>query len=192
MPPLDLEHLLKLRLVVARHGEMDVARFWNSTGLLGRYGKSALGRGFPRTHFFAQARAVFAVAQSRADEVFELPGAVTLWRLPAVVEERFEVAWQEWLDEAERFTPVFEALAEIGGNDGGGEDLLESMQKLELLAPSQAEAVRTLEVSADGRAVEVSGARTLDDELVTLLAAGFSRGEPGCPAVPFARLEKER
>jgi len=32
---LDLTHLMRLRLVVARFGEMDVARWWNTRGMLG-------------------------------------------------------------------------------------------------------------------------------------------------------------
>ena len=63
---LDLDHLLKLRLVVARHGEMDLAGWWNTNGMLGRHGAIALKRGFPRTHFFVQACVVFAVARSRS------------------------------------------------------------------------------------------------------------------------------
>ena len=39
--PVDLERLLKLRLVVGRIGEMDRARWWNTQGQLGPYG--ALG-----------------------------------------------------------------------------------------------------------------------------------------------------
>jgi hypothetical protein len=64
-PLIDLDHLLKLRLVVARFGEMDLAKWWNTKGQLGRLGTAALRRGFPRTHRFAQARSVFAVAAHR-------------------------------------------------------------------------------------------------------------------------------
>lgn len=34
----DLNRLLKLRLIVARHGEMDGARWWNTNGVLGSKG----------------------------------------------------------------------------------------------------------------------------------------------------------
>ncbi len=57
---LNFDRLLKLRLVVARVGEMDLAKWWNTNGLLGRKGRILLSRGFPRTHSFAQARAVFS------------------------------------------------------------------------------------------------------------------------------------
>jgi hypothetical protein len=78
---IDLDRLLKLRLVVARFGEMDLAKWWNTKGQLGRLGAAALRRGFPRTHHFAQARSVFAVAAHRCTEVFDPSGGVTLWRL---------------------------------------------------------------------------------------------------------------
>ncbi len=97
---IDFDRLLKLRLVVARVGEMDLARWWNTRGMLGRHGAVVLQRGLPRTHRFAQARVVFAVARSRCHELFDPPGCMTLWHLPAEIEDRFEDRWQAWLDEA--------------------------------------------------------------------------------------------
>ena len=87
---IDFDRLLKLRLVVARVGEMDLAKWWNTNGQLGRLGAAAIRRGFPRTHYFAQARSVFAVAAHRCREVFDPPHSVTLWQLPEAVEEEFE------------------------------------------------------------------------------------------------------
>jgi len=69
---LDFDGLLKLRLIVARFGEMDLARWWNTRGRLDRLGFSALRRGFPRTHYFAQARSVFAVAAHRCRAICRL------------------------------------------------------------------------------------------------------------------------
>jgi hypothetical protein len=54
---IDLDWLLRVRVVVARCGEMDALRWWNTAGQLGPYGAKVLGRGFPRTHYFAQADA---------------------------------------------------------------------------------------------------------------------------------------
>ena len=34
-PTIDFDRLFKLRLVVARHGEMDAAKWWNTQGMLG-------------------------------------------------------------------------------------------------------------------------------------------------------------
>jgi hypothetical protein len=41
----DVNRLLKLRLVVARFGEMDLAKWWNTKGRLARFGAVALQRG---------------------------------------------------------------------------------------------------------------------------------------------------
>lgn len=68
MSKIDLDRLLKLRLTVARYGEMDLARWWN-TKQLGPNGAKVLRRGFPRTYHFAQARASFAVAVHRFQSV---------------------------------------------------------------------------------------------------------------------------
>ncbi len=87
---LDIDRLLKLRLLVARFGEMDQARWWNTRGVLGRLGEMALRRGFSKTHLFAQARLVFAVASHRCRDVYDPPQSMTLWSLPATVEDRFE------------------------------------------------------------------------------------------------------
>jgi hypothetical protein len=85
---IDLEKLLKLRTVIARFGELDIARWWNSNGQLGRLGAVVLRRGFSRTYRFAQARSVFAIAAQKCDELFNPPDCVTLWKLPEVPRRR--------------------------------------------------------------------------------------------------------
>ena len=179
----DLDRLLRLRLVVARFGEMDLARWWNTKGMLGRQGAVVLKRGFPATHYFAQARVVFAVARSRCQELFNLPGSMTLWDLPVQAEDAFEDRWQKWLDEEEWIT-MFKRLASLGD-----EDLLDVMTDLELLSQEQRNAVGKLRRSAEGRAVALAGTHVANDEVVTLLAAGFARGQVGSPAIPYAKLE---
>lgn len=49
-----IDNIAKLRLVVARLGEMDRLRWWNTKGMLGNLGKMAISRGFPKTHVFAR------------------------------------------------------------------------------------------------------------------------------------------
>ena len=182
-PLIDFERLFKLRLVVARHGEMDGARWWNTQGLLGRRGAAVLKRGFPTTHHFAQARVVFAVARSRCVELFDPPSCMTLWHLPAEVEDQFEEHWLGWLDQSERWAPVFQAVeAQTGA------DLLAALGQLNLVSHPQLDAVAKLKRSAENRAVPLPGVHRPNDEIITLLAAGFSRGEPGNPAIPYARL----
>ena len=181
-PSIDLDRLLKLRLVVARFGEMDLAKWWNTKGQLGRLGAAALRRGFPRTYRFAQARAVFAVAAHRCVEVFDPPGCVTLWRLPEATEEEFEARWEQWLDSASSWAPFFEKLETLQGSD-----LVSVLRGLDLVGESDVGAYAKLRRSAEGRAVPLAGISSGTDDDVSLLALGFARGEPGALAVPYAR-----
>jgi hypothetical protein len=181
---IDFRRLLKLRLVVARHGEMDGARWWNTQGVLGRRGAVLLKRGFPATHRFAQARIVFAVARSRCHELFDPPGCMTLWNLPAEVEEQFEESWQSWLDEGDAWATFFETLAaQIGA------DLLAALSDCGLVTDADLAVVGKLRRSSENRAVPIAGSHRPTDEVLALLAAGFARGEPGALAIPYARLD---
>src|SRR5437879_913240 len=96
---------------------MDLAKWWNTRGQLGRLGSAAVRRGSPRTHYFAQARSVFAVAAHRCREVFHPPHSVTLWQLPEEVEEEFELHWERWLDHAEEWKVFFQDLGDIKETD---------------------------------------------------------------------------
>jgi hypothetical protein len=183
MTQLDLDRLLRLRLVVARHGEMDRAKWWNTKGVLGRQGRLLLGRGFPRTHRFTQARLVFTVAKARCEEYFTAPGTMTLWTLPADLEDQFDARWHDWLDDRESWAEFFDRLEELPSDD-----LVENLRSFELVDDEVASAVSQMRRSAEGRAVPLSGTFEPTDESLTLLAAAFARGEPGKPAVPHARL----
>ncbi|MBO6574431.1 MAG: BrxE family protein [Rhodothermales bacterium] len=182
MSTIDLDRLLKLRLAVARFGEMDSAQWWNTNGLLGRKGALLYARGLPRTHFFAQARVVFAVATSRCAERFSgVANAVSLWSLPAELEDEFDARWETWIDSGD-WPPYFEELQSVPG------DLLELLRSQGLVTADQIGRVESLRRSAEERAVLVSGAEGLDNDAIALLAASFSRGEPGKLAVPYIRL----
>jgi hypothetical protein len=179
----DPAWLMKLRLAVARFGEMDLARWWNTKGQLGKYGTAALRRGFPRTHHFAQARAVFAVATRRCIEVFDPPGCVTLWRLTEAFEDEFEERWEQWLDNARDWAPFFEKLEGLQDTD-----LVSALQGFELVNDRDAQAYGKLRRSAEGRAVPLPGVFTGTRTDIALLALGFARGEPGALAVPYVRI----
>src|SRR5882762_2725956 len=170
----DLDLLLKLRLVVARFGEMDLARWWNTNGLLGRLGAAALRRGFPRTHYFAQARSVFAVAAQRCREVFDPPESATLWQLPDAVEEDFESHWERWLDQAAEWTPFFQRLESLQETD-----LKVALQSLDLITGDVTELFSRLRLTAEGRAVPLPGSFMCTNQDLAILALGFARGGPG-------------
>jgi len=181
-PPVDLELLLKLRLAIARFGEMDLAGWWNTKGQLGRLGATALRRGFPRTHHFAQARSVFAVAAHRCAKVFDPPDCVTLWRLPEAIEEEFDARWEHWLDHAIEWQPFFQKIEMLQGTD-----LIATLRGLELVSDLDVEGFARLRRSAERRAVPLPGVFSGSDSDVVQLAIGFARGEAGELAVPYAR-----
>jgi len=114
---LEFDHLFRLRLVIARFGELDLAGWWNTRGQLGRLGATVLRRGFPRTHRFAQARSVFAVARERCRTVFDPPLCATLWTIPEDLEEEFEAHWECWIERTGELGAFFEALESLGGDD---------------------------------------------------------------------------
>lgn len=177
----SLDRLLKLRLVVARFGEMDSARWWNTNGVLGRKGALLLSRGFPKTHRFAQARLVFEVARARSAERFPaVPGCVTLWSLPAQLEDEFDARWAEWLESSD-WASFFDELQACEG------DLLEMLRNRDLLTAEQQDEVGRMRRSAEGRSVPLSGFRRVDDDTIALLAAGHARGEEGKPAISTLR-----
>lgn len=179
---IDLERLLKLRLVIARIGEMDRAQWWNTRGQLGPLGAAALGRGLPRTHHFAQARSVFSVAAHRCDEVFNPPASWTLWRLPNEIEERFEAKWEHWIEAAADWAPTFKQVADLEGSD-----VAASLTSLGLVSPADLAARAGLRTSAEGRAVQLPLPFARTDAELTLLALGYSLGRPAGLAVPYAR-----
>ncbi len=179
---MDLERLLKLRVVVARIGEMDLAQWWNTRGQLGPLGAAALRRGLPRTYYFAQARSVFAVARHRCDEVFNPPDSITLWRLPEATEEQFDARWEHWLDNAGEWKPFFEQVAQLENPD-----LAVALRSFDLVADPQVDELQRLATSAEGRAVSLPSPYAATAENVALLALAFAKGRTGSLTVPYAR-----
>lgn len=177
--------LMKLRLTVARFGEMDRAKWWNTNGMLSDIGKLAISRGFPRTHLLAQARTVFAVALHRCDEVYNAPGAVTLWKLPAEIEDQFDDAWSIWLDDLDPWDEFLQQL-----NAQTSDNLLDVLLALDLIDEEIVQQIGRLKRAADSRSVPLSDDLTLDDRLIMLLAASFARGESGKLAVPYVQLKE--
>jgi hypothetical protein len=179
---LNFDRLLKLRLIVARFGEMDLAKWWNTRGQLGPLGTAAIRRGFPRTHHFAQARSVYTVAAHRCREIFDPPDSVTLWRLPETIEEEFEAKWENWLDQADEWRTFFRRLENLEGND-----LKSALHAFEVVTEKEMEMFSRVRRSAEGRAVPLPEAFSGTDQDVALLALGFARGEIGALAVPYAK-----
>jgi hypothetical protein len=79
---------------------------------------------------------------------------------------------------------VFEQLAATQPHD-----LSAALAAFGLTDAGHARQIGGLRRTAEGRAVPLPGTHRPNDEIITLLAAGFARGEPGSPAIPYARLE---
>ena len=179
---LDLEWLLKIRTVVARIGEMDLAKWWNSNGQLGPQGASVLRRGFPRTHYFAQTRSVCMVAAARCAQIFDPPGSITLWRLTDAFEDRFDVLWEGGLDDASSWRPFFERVAALKSTDLPG-----SLKDFGLVTDEEIATGYSLKKSADGRSIQISELFDIERKTVAMLALGFATGSLGNLVVPYAR-----
>ena len=173
----DLDRLLRLRLVVARFGEMDVARWWNTKGQLGHLGTATLRRGFPRTHYSAQARSVFAVAGHRCREIFEPPGCVSLWHLTEVIEDEFDARWGHFIDHAIDWEPFFQELQGVSGSD-----LLDILRSFELVTEHDLDGYAGLRRSAEGRAVQLPG----------LFSGSAGRHRPPCARLCPGRSRQAR
>jgi hypothetical protein len=109
---------------------------------------------------------------------------MTLWSLPAEVEDRLDASWHQWIDRTEEWEPFFSWLETIERPD-----VLEPLKEAGLVEPDQVEAASRLKRTAEGRAVPLPGICPVDDSTLGLLAAGFVHGEIGRPAIPYARLE---
>lgn len=182
----DYERLLGLRLVVARFGEMDIASWWDTKGMLGKIGRVAVSRGLPKTHWFAQARAVFEVARARCREIYNPSDGVTLWDLPADVESGFEARWQEWIEEQPTWQSVFHSLEAIG------DDLSVALTAIAQLPPSAIEGMKRMKRAADQKAIPLGEVSNVTVDLISRLAAGFCKGEPGRVSVPFAKVRRTK
>jgi hypothetical protein len=179
---LDLEWLFKIRTVVARIGEMDLARWWNSNGQLGPQGASVLRRGLPRTHYFAQTRSVCMVAAARCAQIFDPPGSVTLWRLTDPIEERLDLLWESWLDDAATWRPFFERVAGLQSTD-----VPLSLGEFGLVTAEEIDKGRSLKKSSDGRSLQLPEMFDGGRHAIAMLALSFAAGSPGNLVVPYAR-----
>lgn len=104
---IDFDRLLKLHLLVARFGERDAARRWN-TGDAGRE-TAVLGRARSLRRF-PQGRIVFEVAPARRAEVFDHPSCITLCHLPTAIEDQFDARWARWLEDRATWTDYFAVI----------------------------------------------------------------------------------
>jgi hypothetical protein len=184
MSGLNPEILFKCRLIVGRYGEMDIARWWNTTGILSTLGSKVASRGLPRTEFYGRARVLFAVASQRTREYFSPPQCFTLWSLPPSVENTLDEAVIRWAHEG-RSWPVIEN-AHAGLKLGGIDQALQSVD----IAPAQIRSsVAKLKAGPEGKSIRLAEISRITDETVALLAAAFSRSKPVALILPVVPVK---
>ncbi|WP_292464831.1 BrxE family protein [Mesorhizobium sp.] len=183
---LDLEWLLKMRVAIARCGEMDLGKWWNTDGQLGSYGSKMLSRGFPRTHHFAQARSVFTVAAHRCSQVFDPPYSATFWHLSDAIEDEFDARWEEWISDAPAWVPFFDQIAAVDTAD-----VCVILQRLDLVTEEEVAEARSLRRSNEGKSVQLPGPFARDRRSAALLGVAFSLSSIGDLSVPYARRQSE-
>ncbi len=178
----ELHDLFYLRRHLARIGEADWLRWWNSNALTdaGRY---AMGRLFRRTPDLSAAHLAIAAARVRHDEAVPNEPLVHLFNLG----EEHEGAFERWLigQKAEGWTP-----------DVPPRPLDE--QKRSAAAALQAVGVTPAELTTNGNATLALGTipptalSTAKERLQVArrLAAAYTASEPERLVVPFFRLER--
>ncbi len=177
--------LAKLRIAVGRFGEMDRQRWWNTKGMLANVGKLALSRGFPKTQVFARARAVFAVARARSEEIFNPPDSYTLWHLPPEIEDQFEDAWAGWLESPAEWE---EYLDQVEAQDDG--IVLGALDELGLASEAVIERANRLRRADDLRSVPIKLNGESAEDAISLLAAAHCFCEKAKLSVPYVRQEE--
>ena len=179
---IDITRLFKLRLVVARAGELDVDGWWSAEHLLTSRGSYVYGRSFPRTHWFAQARVAFEAAR-HACAAIRLPGrAITLWTLPPEIEEALDQQRNKWLRNPDEWAPFFASL-ETEVHSGG---LLPALVQGDLISPAAAEQVERLSPEPGGALISLPRPEGSLEDTLSLLAAGFAKGSARSLVLPFA------
>jgi hypothetical protein len=122
------------------------------------------------------------VAAARCAQIFDLPGSVTLWRLTDTIEDRLDVLWESWLDDAGSWRPFFERVAKIKSTD-----VLLSLQEFGLITDEEISARRSAKKSADGLSIQIPELFDGGRKTVAMLALAFAAGSPGNLVVPYAQ-----
>lgn len=177
LTPDFLCQVLRLRLVVARLGEVELNGWWGTQDVLGATGAMVFRRGFPRTHAWARAQAVFAVARQRCAERFPDPQAITLWQLPAELEDALDQQWNHWIAEPEVWAPLLGRIAALTAPA-----VATALLDLNLVTPAQAQQGAALKTK--GPALELP-TQELNSAALALLALGFGQGGRGDLVVPY-------
>lgn len=168
--------------MIGRFGEMDMAKWWNTQGMLGSYGARLLSRGIPRTHLFAQARVVFEVASHRCRQIFSEKGCYTLWQLPAEIEDQFQDNWPEFVEQ-DGWEGFFQGLADMKS-----QELSEVLLSFDLSSQEHVQAAQDLEVQEGQPFFSLGEVESFSIDTIKRLAAGFTKSQAGQLVVPYVQI----
>jgi hypothetical protein len=180
---LNLELLFRCRLIVGRYGEMDISRWWNTSGVLSELGSKVAARGLPRTEFYSRARVLFAVASYRTREYFCPPGSFSIWLMPPSVEQALDETMIRWVHEG-RSWPEILVLLDSLKKDG----LTQTLQNAGVLTDATLNTVSNLKPGPEGKSIRVPDVISLADETVRVLAAAFVHSKSGALLVPMVSV----
>ena len=179
---IELDWLLRVRVVVARCGEMDAQRWWNTEGQLCPHGARVLKRGFPRTTSFRAGAVRLRRLCAPCAEIFDPPDAVTFWWLSDTTRRRSStrVGKDGWTPRrpGRRSSNPSPALAHS--------DVVAALKSAPSLVDDadDEEAAAKLKVADGEKGVLVPGPFDLGRKAVALWALGFGRGAKGDLRVP--------
>jgi hypothetical protein len=181
---LNPEVIFTCRLIVGRYGEMDIARWWNVSGILSPLGCKVVSRGLPRTEFYGRARALFAIAAHRTRVFFSPPNSYTLWSLPPLDENALDDAMIRWAHEGRTWPEIDALLLQL--RPGGLEPAL---RQANLLSESVAAQLSRMKTGPEGKSIRLSETEEITDETVKLLACAFLRSSPELLLLPVVGLK---
>jgi hypothetical protein len=178
----DMERLFDLRRMIARLGESDWMRWWNSNALTdaGRY---AMPRLFSRTAELSAAHVAIATARVRHDAAVPREPLVHLFNLS----EAFEGAFERWLIGRKAEGLAIEPLPRPTADQKQSSASALSALGIQTAPhpPVGGNTVALGRVAADS----LQNARERV-QLAERLAAAYAASEPGRLVVPYFRLER--
>jgi hypothetical protein len=174
----DISRLLAMRLWVARLGESDVKSWWRTDGILGPDGAFVGPRVLPRTHSTARARIAFAVAKQACLDRHPDREAMHLFELTPEIEDRVDQLLVDRLGNAAFWEPLMARLESVTKESETALVLREAG-----VADEDLTYVSSLKFGPAQRSVPI--AASTPENVLSRLAAGFARSEPGKLVVPF-------
>lgn len=175
------DSIFNIRRAVARVGESDWLRWWNSSALTDA-GQYAMRRIFRRTPVLSSAHVAIATARVRHDAVVPNEPLVHLFNLG----EEYEGAFERWLISQKTAGSAADPLPRP--NEEQKRSVAAALASVGITpADNRSEANETLLLGSLPRTV--LGDATRRRRAAEQLAAAYTVSEPGRLVVPFFRLE---